>query len=250
MNPNDKEFDRRMREKFKNFTPGVPVGLWNKIDDALDSETSKPGKIIGPTRTRWKFTPRWAAAVLVVFALAYWYNRPVEVIYLQGKVGIPVVVGEEPPSPRPVLQPADEPGDISPAKSVFTGKVLERINRISAEMPREGTVRDDDTQPSAVEIQLVATDAETAPDPIVDDPLETYIIEVLDLQPLVVLEEAEEVMLANVGPSDTFGVSRLLNFVVGAVDQRAEKAITFSNDEEGSLRIDFNFNLVKNRKSK
>lgn len=45
-----------------------------------------------------------------------------------------------------------------------------------------------------------------------------------------------------------FGVSRLLNLVVGQMDRRSEKFVSFSHDEEGSLKVDFNLAQTKNNR--
>jgi len=73
-----------------------------------------------------------------------------------------------------------------------------------------------------------------------------------DIQRPVPLEDEAEVLLASADPESTgkspFGISKLLNYVVGAVDQREEKIVTFSTNEEGILKMDFNLGLARNRK--
>src|SRR5690606_33105912 len=86
------------------------------------------------------------------------------------------------------------------------------------------------------------------------DTLESAAIEIAGvpaIEPLLVLEDEEETMLASTEATrQAFGLSNILNYVVGTVDQRDEKLVTFSNDEEGSLKLDFNFGLAKNKKKK
>src|SRR5690606_29438940 len=77
---------------------------------------------------------------------------------------------------------------------------------------------------------------------------ETVAATVPDIQPQVALEDEEETLsAASEAGKQPFGVSNILNYVVGAVDQREEKLVTFSNDGEGSLKLDFNFSLAKNK---
>jgi hypothetical protein len=46
-----------------------------------------------------------------------------------------------------------------------------------------------------------------------------------------------------------FGISKLLNLMVAQIDKRDERFISFSNDEEGSLKVDFKLAQAKNNKN-
>src|SRR3546814_20753313 len=101
--------------------------------------------------------------------------------------------------------------------------------------------------------QGVAKNDKSVVPPPTDQPVsrESIASTVPVIQPPVVLEDEEETLLAAAGESkQPFGVSNILNYVVGAVDQRDEKLVTFSNDGEGSLKLDFNFSLAKNKKKR
>lgn len=43
-----------------------------------------------------------------------------------------------------------------------------------------------------------------------------------------------------------FGVSKLLNLMVAQIDKRDKKFVSFSNDDEGSLKVDFNLAQARN----
>jgi len=252
MNLKDNEFDRQLREKLHGFTPDVPEGLWGKIAARLDVDAD--GKSTFEVLPKSKTVPGWwlaAAAALVILALGFWINRPVEVIYLQGNTetadgqlferpahipslpredssneGTPLVAVKV-PDPRPKPQRSAPIKRASAVKAPVSAKhVPDRHVAVSLRNPKGGSV-----QPPT-------------------DTLKTYIVQVPSVDPPVVLDDIEEEMLATAPPSDSFGAGQLLNWVVGAVDQRAEKAVTFASDGEGSLRIDFNFGLAKNRKKK
>ncbi len=59
-------FDRKVRKKFKGFSPEPPVGLWQKIDEGLNN---KPVKRLFPLYLRIAVS----AAVLVFGGLSVWY---------------------------------------------------------------------------------------------------------------------------------------------------------------------------------
>lgn len=266
MNPDDKkEFDRQLADKFKDFKPDVPAGLWDRIATQLDAQESRP---VATLKKKRRFPTWWisvAAAVLVVCGIAYWYNRPIPVTYLQARIApeeeasepVVDVITEEP-------VPSAEPLDIAQLKRVFAKKNRkagnnERRDHIAtagqhANLPNKPV---EAQQLATTEIEppkgtstttIPATGTLPAQQAITS---EEVIAAVPDIQPLVVSEEEEETLLASANDSrQPFGISNILNYVVSAVDQREEKLVTFSNDDEGSLKLDFNFSLAKNRKKK
>lgn len=75
-----------------------------------------------------------------------------------------------------------------------------------------------------------------------------------DTHPIVIVEElntslpgAEEATIeADRKMQPESGVSRLLNLMIAQIDRRSEKLISFSSDDEGSIKIDLN--LAHNRR--
>ncbi|SEL51110.1 hypothetical protein [Parapedobacter koreensis] len=269
MNPGKKnEFDRQLREKFSDFKPEAAADLWDKIAAQLDAQ--EHGRVVAMA-TKKRRSPTWwisvAAALLAVCSVVYWFNRPVSVTYLQRPLADAAVA--KPAAPTVVEESAAEPPierlDIARLKRVFARKD-KRSDRNIAVRPLD-TMTQNSGQPvqnrgdqrlathkvappetPTLEAKRVA--AVTLP---VEQPeaVEEVLASVPDIQPLVVLEEEEETMLASAEEGKQhFGISNILNYVVGTVDQREEKLVTFSNDGEGSLKLDFNFGLAKNRKKK
>jgi len=261
------EFDTQLAGKFQNFQPEVPGGLWDKIASKLDEqEQSNTVPIKQPRR----FPSSWvsaAAAVLLVCGAVYWYNRPVTVTYLQR----PVVVVHADETVTPVAEgPSDqeadpeiEPLDIDRLKQLFTRRDRKVERKNLAEI-RVAETKDVGQPTETTDSLLSAIDEMTSPAPALaknDSPvippsedhqmvLETVATTVPEIEPPVALEEAAETLLAaSDRPKQPFGVSNILNYVVGTVDQREEKLVTFSNDGEGSLKLDFNFSLARNKKS-
>src|SRR5690606_9052607 len=263
------EFDRQLAAKFESFRPDMPGGLWDKIASKLDEQEQSN---IVPIKKQRRFPTWWisvAASLLVVCGMVYWYNRPMAVTYLHN----PVAHVEEPPSPpaeelKPEPAPVAEPLDIDRLKQLFarsrqkneaqTKMTLATAPQVSENQQASRSAGTSGNQP------LIAEKATSAPPtraengqpltlPSADQPIseEAIAATVPDIQPPVVLEEEEETLLDAAETSkQPFGVSNILNYVVGAVDQRDEKLVTFSDDGEGSLTLDFNFSLAKNKKKR
>jgi len=262
MNPGEnKEFDKQLREKFEGFRPEAPNGLWDKIATQLDAEESR---FIVSTRVKPRRFPTWwmavAATLLIVCSVLYWQNRPVSVTYLHAHVDTakePEKAVVEPITPAEAPETVAEPLDLERLRRLFAkrngkGKVEARPQVETHERQVEEVAREED-----VERQQLATSESKAlsfDEPSrLRDSLEREKAEIASvpaIEPLVVLEEEETMLASTEQTKQPFGLSNILNYVVGTVDQRDEKLVTFSNDEEGSLKLDFNFGLAKNRKKK
>ena len=266
MNPAKKnEFDRQLADKFHSFHPEVPSGLWGKIAATLD-EQERNG--IVPIKQRRRLPTWWisvAASVLVVCGIVYWYYRPAAVTYLQKPVvhteeTVPPV--EEGPTPTPAT--AVEPLDIDRLKRLFAKRGRKSTSNPKPEIHVDEAlsaalaVATTNNQPATVEPTPTPTpagvedEAFVTPLPTGQPAVEQAVAATIpDIQPPVVSEDEEETLLAATeAPKQPFGVSNILNYVVGAVDQREEKLVTFSSDDEGSLTLDFNFSLAKNKKKR
>lgn len=264
MNPHkDNEFDRQVREKFEQFSPEVSSGLWEKIAGQLDAQEQPKKIVIVPAKKRllsgWWISV--AAAVLVVCGAVYWYNRPVTVTYLQGREAanndvpqkptkVPAVIVREPVDSIP----SPEPLDIERLKKLFA-KRKRPTKTVEPEPQRlEQTTKMAVSEKPGLEDGMSQSVAATTNSELSTPPInreEPIIAAVPAIQPLVVLDEEEDHMLASTaGEKHPFGLSNILNYMVGTVDQREEKLVKFSNDGEGSLKLDFNFSLAKNRKKR
>lgn len=268
------EFDRRLAEKFDNFRPEVPGNLWDNIASALDKQEQKPAMVV-PVKQR-RTPTRWlsvAAALLVVCGTVYWYNRPVAVTYLQrptaqanGTAASPVVEAaakeEKTSSAGTAAEQEVEPIDMDRLKRLFAKRSRNTENRHRTELSEAGMqstaqltgtygeapLTDETANPSVAE-PLLARNGQPAEQPAV---AETVVVTVPEAAPpAAAVEMPAETLLATTDkPKKPFGVSSLLNYVVDAVDRRDEKLVTFSDDGEGSLKLDFNFGLAKNRESR
>ncbi len=265
MNPNGKnDFDRQLKEKFEGFRPEVPAGLWDKIATRLEPSDER---VVAMIPKRRRFARRWlsvAALLLMGIGVAYWYNRPVAVTYLQGAQETLALAPAEPmqadtadqePIPDPV------PLDVERLKRLFakkhrtataeTGAAPVRTVESAADN-RDANLRiaDNDSRQQVPVSQEAKAELRPSPLPDASPQPEEALARVPDIEPLIPEEEEESLLAAVHGEKPAFGISTILNYVVGTVDQREEKLVTFSNDSEGSLKLDFNFGLAKNRKKK
>lgn len=261
MNPGEnKEFDKQLREKFEGFRPEAPTGLWNKIAAQLDGE--EPRSVVPMPAKRRRFPTWWmavAATLLVVCGVLYWQSRPVSVMYLHAQLDteeVPEKAVVKPNAREKAPESKAEPLDLERLRRVFARRnravnVKERPQVAAREPQPEEVRREEAVDPPQ---QLATSEPENPSFDILSkqrDSLESEIAHVPDIEPLVVVEDEEETMLASTEQiRQPFGLSNILNYVVGTVDQRDEKLVTFSNDEEGSLKLDFNFGLAKNKKKK
>ena len=266
------EFDRQLADKFDSFRPEVPGNLWDNIASVLDKQEQKQAPAV-PIKQR-RTSTRWisvAAALLVVCGTVYWYNRPVAVTYLQGTTAQATATVSEPPGETAAAEatpgqeataadPEVERLDIGRLKQLFAKRNRNTENRHRPELPAaaiQGT-----GQPAGTYGETPLTD-EAATPAVAETPLarnvqpamtEAVAVTVPEATPPPVATEmpaeTETLLTATGKPKKPFGVSNLLNYVVNAVDRRDEKLVTFSDDGEGSLKLDFNFGMARNRESR
>src|SRR5690606_8845639 len=182
-------------------------------------------------------------------------NRPVEVTYLHGRA---VEIPEEPPvgavqpeTPEYSQGPAEEQQADAPVARRLRRAQASQLVAYTVEGPEVGAT--DETMPAPVER------IDTAGEPRLADaivlrpeadvlPATVTLAHVPEIQPLVDRDEGDVLLASTEREKRSLGLSTILNYVVSTVDQREEKLVTFSNDGEGSLKLDFNFGLAKNRK--
>lgn len=259
----DKEFDNKMRDKLDGYHPEVPVHLWDRIQNELDNkqETVVLG-VQEPQKFNWS---KWSAAAVILIAVGILYfttNQTPEVIYLSNHAPDRSVT-----SPAEAeLQPAH-----SPDKSVEPGgkklsediRTIRRVLATTLQATEKKIRVSDDLK--APEINQFAINLEPTPSDEVEtvemqvagntvEKSSSQSVSVTEIQDLHTEIQANELALnsnktiENTAEAQTrsrFGVGRLLNLMVAQIDRRDEKFISFSNDEEGSLKIDFNLAQVK-----
>lgn len=270
MNQNEhKDFDRDIRNKLEGYHPEVPAGLWDKIQSELDqhpvdtpvSTQAIPAPAVQSSKTK---TNRWinwsiAAAILIFMSIALLYNRDQETVYLRNDQAIQLANADAP-------WPADESNSLlaENSKPEDANEGLKEFNRFLARMIEPRKQKTSPTKPEEIALnEAQHTIPESDLEPIefqalqpINSALSVAAITESEFQPLATdltqqYSQAEQPTPSesdkSSGRKEGFGVSRILNLVVAQVDKRSEKFVSFSDDEEGNLKIDFN--LAQHRNS-
>lgn len=256
----DKEFDRAIRQKLESLSPAVPKGLWERIETALDRKDDVP--VADSTTVKGKrMSVNWliAASVIGICCIGWWMSRPVEVIYLRGKDTAPAMAEA---AVTPGLRPAEHTVAALPPTGGPSVRKPARTHRPEVPAP---TAAPQAAPVPAGKVVMLTEESEIPHAALYQEltkvPLQTSIARAdekpaatkhLENVPVLVPADAiarpdlrTERQLAERRP---FGVSSLLNIVVGAVDNRQDKIITFTEDSEGTLFIDFNRGLANKKK--
>lgn len=231
-NRSDNTFDKLLKAKFENFRSEPSPELWEQISKQLDQK---------PKSSRLPFVWLTAACLLIVGAYVVWFSTPNAV-----NPEPQVVKNRIPSTPVEQLQPASQsivPSiAASPSKKVVLAVQRPQVNQ----------------EPSIVSKELVTELAFNS----VENPIST-----IQDQSEAIATISETPVLANVEPekSETEehfeqeypskhrsrGLGRLVNFVVGQVDGRADKLIEVSEDPGEGLRITgLNIGLIKMKNKK
>lgn len=275
MNKNmDKEFDQKLKNKLENYRPTVPPMLWDKIQEELDNRTETI--VLGtPTvkRTNW-FKYSAAAAVVIMFgAFLYFNNRPQEVLYLTNNVEISANEVESfatVEESQEVSQPSFA-DDVRSIRQVFANAITKKaeaqpvldedINALQFAVQTDTPPLHTGEQVSQSELvgahaefeklnqsaMVAGVEVDTKNE--VQNPnnfaqVEEYHVSELESDDDQGGDRAEENQTRS-----RFGISKLLNLMVAQIDKRDERFISFSNDEEGSLKVDFKLAQAKNNKN-
>lgn len=270
MTMHDQEFDREMREKFENYQPEPSAGLWDKIAVRLNArDDNQDDAVAVPRKPKRQYAMWWsaAAAILLLGAFAWWQYRPAEVMYLRGEPGIAASNEANEPSASMATKVAGarsraEVGD----RAVRTGSRLAehlrtKVSRHTRSKPAQASassgpiaekapanvseVQQVAVKPTVVEQPLMAT---VAGAPYLVEPLsEKAYASAVDA--VFVPEELDLKGAERRSDEKNFGVSSLLNMVVGSIDPREEKFIVFSNDDEGLIKMAVNLGRAKTRRT-
>lgn len=271
----DKEFDSKLREKLDGFRPEVDPQIWDRIQTELDNKQETV--VLGVQKARKFQWSRWAAAVVLITIGTIYFatNRSQEVIYLanhesQQSDNRPEIMEQQvQPAPDPAIETGGKKlsDDIRTISRVLASTLqsAESKTRISEESKDQAqnqfalNIEPSKTSNSETDENLIKGKAEEKTifnenalasvqiEPDLNDPLSTRrLAQIEDLNAVAVRkDEVENNPLAKESIAETqvrsrFGVSKLLNLMVAQLDRRDEKFVSFSNDEEGSLKIDFN----------
>lgn len=266
MKRHESKFDRRLQKQFESFRPDVSSGIWEKISAELDArdEDIVPAR---SARMRYRTWLMGAAAVLILGMFALWLYQPTDPIYLQGPTVLVAntetteqhVVEEQ----SAVVEVIKEPLNLAPIRALFAEKGRLKLANVDAGIHDGALASHDKGAVAQVDVerfilQEELDEAYSLPEEVIELPLvANEVKKPLDnsLLPEVYgyvlgpegIESVPEVDMER-QEGNAFGVSNILNLVVGSVDQRDEKLVTFSHDDEGLIKIDFNRALARTKR--
>ncbi len=247
---NDEQLDKLFKKGLTDFEIDPGAEMWAKIEAELPAEP----KII----PLWKRQGvRYAAALIILGGFA-------AIIFLQRSEAPQQRQQVARTDIRPSIfetmekqqQIADALNESPLAQPIAATKVDKRSKQVSQPTvavaqiiePRASTLKLDLQIPELQVATIEAAHTDTFPPTLVS----TQVVEVDPIRPLIENPEEEESMLANApkAPAKVQQgiVTGILNRISDVVNPDDSKTIHFSNDEEGSLRIDIFNSLVKNRK--
>ncbi len=257
---NDEQLDKLFQDELRQRETSPNADTWAKIAATLDQER----KVIPFWQKSWV---RYAAAVAVVLSVSIWAVQHAENTQQKQQTARQDFT---PKTPIPVQPPVDNV--TSDQNGATEGKIAQVEKVAPSEKPRNaklvaalrGTEVSSTNRTTAVHDKptLARTSVSSLPDLSVaklqtneqaysDEKLKRHqVVEIDPIQPLIENPEEEETMLAAQSPNSVGLVPGLLNKISEVVNPDENKTIHFSNDEEGSLRIDIFNSLVKNRNRK
>lgn len=237
-------FDQKIKEKLEagenqNLRP-VPDRLWANISETLieDEQSGETEKVLPVGRSRSFGWAAAAAMLCLTVGLAWWLSRPIEILYLSQqhpltedqRAGDPnsEMVGGlmQPETTARVISETEQGIHVAP-KSEQTG-----LNMQEAQDTQEITRRalPENTRAVLAGVQPQAIHGELS----VVNPMQTMFAGRSTESPIFAPDKPLQT-------AENFGVSNVLNFVIARVDKREEKFIQFSTDDEGFLKVAFNF---------
>lgn len=250
----DKELDRLFQQRFGDLEIEPSNDVWGKISNKLDNK--KSGKR--------SFSPLWmaAASVIVVISAALWFNRPIEIVKLQGNSEMAeekVKSIVKPSQIEPIEELVEEEAILAELNPGITDFAIEKpaVNdlKIVAEIPQALP----EVKPVAEQPQIViASNAIKKPlpnqlnqtikvpsrysgDQSQLDITQPDMIAKLDVEEEQFIEEQR----VSSGNKKIRSIGGLVNFVISKVDKRDDKLIEFIDGAEGSEVSGINLGLVK-----
>ena len=244
---NDDQLDKLFRDQLADLNVPPSEDVWAGIDAELGIKR----KTVPAWKQPWL---RYSAAAIIVLGSAtLFYNhtedeigKTAEVLVVKTpaansnkKMEMPSIVDPAPQEDHPAAYTVEEK---APHKKELSNSL--HITITAAEESKKLDLELPEIQVAMIEVAPI--------DSIKSAALTSHkVVEVDPIQPLIDDPEIEDSMLATVPQTSAPQkglVAGLLNKISEVVNPDDSKTIHFSNDEEGSLRVDIFNSLVKTRK--
>lgn len=240
----DDTFDKKIREKFGSFEPKVPKDLWSDIAVQLDQQRSMTD--IRQQKKKKTFIG-WSIAATIVLVVGWgaWYMRPVDRVYLSAnkkiiEEGTTQISADAPQSVGKSSLPDDIPDNdqvpVSHNTHLTDAVRLSAVAIRTKEVQLAANTSITSLARPVLENEVIAVEVPAYENKLVSETeLRVTAIEIPRLDRKV-LKEREK---------DDFGVSKILNYVVGSVDHGETKVLSFASDDEGTLKVAVDLKALK-----
>jgi len=247
----DKELDQLFQSRFEGFESEPSASLWSSIENQLEPKAAKK-----PTIPMFWMA---AASVVVILGAGLWFLKPEQKIYLQGKGQL--AIKPQPVKVSPIEEPITEEIAVMSAPAIASVKVRKPQPRAEANEVAPSTETKELAVAAQTESQVVMARVELPE--ANEEPARTISgFAAEEVQPHSRRGEVHQTVLAMLPPENTDqdqpvqqrrkikSVGDIVNFVVAKVDQRDDKLIELSEDDEGTKISGINLGLFKIKSKK
>ena len=231
----DKEFDKIFKDGFDDFFVTPSTSLWSSIENELDNK-----------KRNKRFPLFWmaAASVIVVFITGLYLFRPKQKIWLHEENKISTVVKPEQKNINSKVADSSykkQEANLAGALNVKMRKAPE-----SPEQNKEISIPEPSQTETVISVEKVVAKVRTHENHAVN---KVAIVPIPDQQDVLI----KTILPDSVSQNNEVTASRrriksvgdLVNFVVATVDQREDKVIEMSDNDEGSSITGINIGVLK-----
>jgi len=248
----DENIDKLFRQAFEDREEAPHANTWDAIQAGLSP------KVIPIYRRSWFKATSTAAAVILIFGIAYFYSTtPTD-------GSISVVTNASDPTKDTSYQETltlennvnielEKPTHL---KTIEYGTQPNRLPLASTELEKDIPNSDKtallakSNSPIPIKLANLRLAKITLDSPLTSTPrtLKTHkVVEIDPIQPLIENIEQEDILLANSAAEEKRLLPTILNKISDVINPSDNKIIQFSQDEEGSLQLDITNSYVKSR---
>ena len=248
----DKELDQLFQSRFEGFESEPSASLWSSIESQLEQKPQKK-------QTMPLF---WmaAASVVVFLGAGLWFLKPEQKVYLQGKQQL-TAIKPQPVEVRRIGEPEAEELAVIQAPKMASSRVRKQQPIAAAKAVASAPETRELPEPAQTESQVMMARVELPE--VNEEPAPTssgFVTE--EVHPHSRRGEVHQTVLAMLPPEEQDqdqpvqqrrkikSVGDIVNFVVAKVDQRDDKLIEISEDDEGTKISGINLGLFKIKSKK
>ncbi|MHC8947466.1 hypothetical protein [Sphingobacterium hungaricum] len=255
----ENEFDDFFKKSLENKEETPHSRVWDKIAAELDQQS----KVVPFRKTSKKwYAYASIAALLMLFGVSVFLFRNQDTVEsTDTQATVQPEIEQSITSEKPATLETPKESEVLPEKKTMLAasqkidsKKSSKVLKANEELPRteefvENVVEEKENFIAVIPVKSPAIEKQTVP--IEPAKVVVAVTEVEPIQPLIDLPEYEETMIATTKSKVKSNfVTQVLNAVSESIDISSSKDVLFSNDEEGTLKINIIDAFARNRKKK